>query len=116
MKTNIPKHPCANKCTDFKEEQCKTCLIPNNSMELESIENDFLIGDVVVYSDVLKPSSLMTVHHVQDEGVLLNGNRHFALNHLVRHADARDLREGKRHTPSLDELICDLSGLGGAKT
>ena len=48
MKSNIPKHPCKNKCTDFKEEQCKTCLIPNNSMELESIENDFLIGDVVV--------------------------------------------------------------------
>ena len=47
MKSNIPKHPCKNKCTDFKEEQCKTCLIPSNSMELES-ENDFLIGDVVV--------------------------------------------------------------------
>ena len=48
MKSNIPKHPCKNKCTDFKEEQCKTCLIPSNSMELESTENDFLIGDVVV--------------------------------------------------------------------
>ena len=48
MKSNIPKHPCANKCTDFKEEQCKTCLIPSNSMELESTENDFLVGDVVV--------------------------------------------------------------------
>ena len=48
MKSNIPKHPCTDKCTDFKEEQCKTCLIPSNSMELESTENDFLIGDVVV--------------------------------------------------------------------
>ena len=48
MKSNIPKHPCANKCTDFKEEQCKTCLIPSNSTELESPESDFLIGDVVV--------------------------------------------------------------------
>ena len=48
MKSNIPKHPCKNKCTDFKEEQCKTCLIPSNSTELESIENDFLVGDVVV--------------------------------------------------------------------
>ena len=43
MKSNIPKHPCANKCTDFKEEQCKTCLIPSNP-----IDSDFLIGDVVV--------------------------------------------------------------------
>ena len=48
MKSNIPKHPCTDKCTDFKEEQCKTCLIPSNSMELESTENDFLVGDVVV--------------------------------------------------------------------
>ena len=48
MKSNIPKHPCKNKCTDFKEEQCKTCLIPSNSTELESPESDFLIGDVVV--------------------------------------------------------------------
>ena len=48
MKSNIPKHPCKNKCTDYKEEQCKTCLIPSNSMELELTSNDFLVGDVVV--------------------------------------------------------------------
>ena len=64
MKSNIPKHPCKNKCTDFKEEQCKTCLIPSNSMELES-ESDFAVGDVVVYSDAFMPSDLMTVHKVQ---------------------------------------------------
>ena len=43
MKSNIPKHPCANKCTDFKEEQCNTCLIP-----LNPTESDFLVGDAVV--------------------------------------------------------------------
>lgn len=48
MKSNISKHPCANKCTDFKEEQCNYRLIPPNSMELESTESDFLVGDVVV--------------------------------------------------------------------
>ncbi|WP_228256875.1 hypothetical protein, partial [Acinetobacter sp. WCHAc060033] len=27
MKPNISKHPCANKCSNFKDEQCKTCLV-----------------------------------------------------------------------------------------
>ena len=47
MKTNLTQHPCKNKCTDFKEEQCKTSLV----RELPSIQNydsDFLPGDVVV--------------------------------------------------------------------
>lgn len=47
MKTNLAQHPCKNKCTDFKEEQCSTCLV----RELPSIQNydsDFLPGDVVV--------------------------------------------------------------------
>ena len=69
MKSNIPKHPCKNKCTDFKEEQCKTCLIPSNSMELELTSNDFLVGDVVVfknqiptnYGDYVFPTGLFTV-------------------------------------------------------
>lgn len=68
MKSNIPKHPCKNKCTDFKEEQCKTCLILSNSMELES-ESDFAVGDVVVfknqiltsYGDYVFPTGLFTV-------------------------------------------------------
>ena len=51
MKSNIPKHPCKNKCTDFKEEQCKTCLIPMNLTELELTNNDFLVGDVVVLTN-----------------------------------------------------------------
>lgn len=30
MKPNLPQHPCANKCTEFKDEQCKTCLVQEN--------------------------------------------------------------------------------------
>ena len=45
MSPTIPKHPCTNKCGEF---QCNHCLIPANSMELESTESDFLVGDVVV--------------------------------------------------------------------
>ena len=25
--SNLANHPCSGKCTDFKEEQCSTCLI-----------------------------------------------------------------------------------------
>ncbi|WP_423854258.1 hypothetical protein [Acinetobacter guillouiae] len=60
MKSNIPKHPCANKCTEFKGEQCKTCLvqqIEKREFELgvapddayvKTDTSDFLVGDVVV--------------------------------------------------------------------
>ena len=87
MKTNLPQHPCANKCSEFKEEQCGHCLIS---------ESDFIAGDTVVFIDVLKPDDLMTVHKVQGKGLLLNGNRSFALIHLVRHANVAELNAGKR--------------------
>jgi len=44
MKSNITKHPCSGKCTEFKEEQCKTCLV----QEVSFCDADFLVGDVVV--------------------------------------------------------------------
>ncbi|RYL25214.1 hypothetical protein EWP19_12965 [Acinetobacter piscicola] len=69
MKLNIPNHPCTNKCTEFKNEPCNHCLIPSNSLELESTESDFLVGDVVVfknqistsYGDYVFPTGLFTV-------------------------------------------------------
>ena len=42
MKSNLPQHPCFNKCSNFRTEQCNTCLI--------AIEAEFLPGDVVVLS------------------------------------------------------------------
>ncbi|WP_333669425.1 hypothetical protein [Acinetobacter guillouiae] len=45
--TNIPKHPCAGKCTEFKGEQCKTCLVQELPSH-KSFDVDFLTGDVVV--------------------------------------------------------------------
>ncbi len=47
---NISKHPCAGKCSNFKDEQCKTCLV----QELPShkcCDVDFLPGDVVVLTE-----------------------------------------------------------------
>ena len=98
MKSNIPKHPCKNKCTDFKEEQCKTCLIPSNSMELESTENDFLIGDVVVFSYQYQPHCLMAVEHVLDGGdfVGLEGYRQAFASKDLRHATVAELQANHR--------------------
>lgn len=46
--TNISKHPCANKCTDFKDEQCKTCLVKEREVE-------FLVGDAMVLNEAFEP-------------------------------------------------------------
>lgn len=89
MQQSLHQHPCADKCTEFKEEQCNTCLIS---------ESDFLAGDTVVFIDALKPDHLMTVHKVQGNGVLLDGNRNFALGHLVRHARVAELNAKRRMT------------------
>ncbi len=51
--SNIPKHPCAGKCSNFKDEQCKTCLV----QELPShkcCDVDFLPGDVVVLTKLCR--------------------------------------------------------------
>lgn len=107
MKSNISKHPCANKCTDFKEEQCKTCLVPdakqwydvpNHHILEQSEKSDFLVGDVVVFIDAFMHDDIMTVHKVQSDGILLDGNRKFALAHLLRHASTAELKLKRRLT------------------
>ncbi|TCB77084.1 hypothetical protein E0H91_00420 [Acinetobacter sp. ANC 4177] len=57
---------------------------------------DFLAGDVVVFTDNAKTDRLMTVHKVQGGGVLLDGNRNFALTHLIRSATTAELKAKQR--------------------
>ena len=113
-KTNLAQHPCANKCSNFKEEQCNHCLVAQvEKREFElgvapdeayvktiSVEattcSDFVKGDTVVFVDAFMPDDLMTVHQVQDDGVLLNGNRKFALADLLRHATTVELNAKRR--------------------
>ena len=110
MKSNIPKHPCKNKCTDFKEEQCKTCLIPSNSMELESPESDFLIGDVVVFTYGYQPHSLMTVDAVLDEGLFLGVSeyRQAFASKDIRHATVTELN-AKRRLTEAEQALAEVS-------
>jgi len=72
----------------------------STNLTQQPIENnaDFLAGDVVVFVDALKPDDLMTVHKVQGNSVLLDGNRNFALNHLIRSATVAELNAKRRLT------------------
>nr|WP_314341425.1 hypothetical protein [Acinetobacter guillouiae] len=53
MNANLPQHPCANKCTDFKGEQCKSCLVQELPSSKEC-DSEFLLGDVVVLTKLCR--------------------------------------------------------------
>lgn len=99
---NLPKHPCAGKCSEFKEEQCKHCLIPNSTQQ-------FIEGGKVVYIDSEKSDQIMTITQVQKNGVLLDGNSNFALNHLIRNATPEEHKANKRLTGATYFLGWDLA-------
>ena len=59
----------------------------NIPKQLQVNNSDFVEGDTVVFIDANKPDHLMTVTQVQKNGVLLDGNNSFALNHLIHLSD-----------------------------
>lgn len=67
--------------------------IPN---QLATNNSDFVDGDTVVFIDESKPGHLMTVTQVQKNGVLLDGNNSFSLNHLIRHATVAEFINQRR--------------------
>lgn len=69
--------------------------IPQNN---DMANDGFLYGDVVVFTDPIKPGHLMTVYKVQGDGVLLDGNHNFALSHLVRPAIVAEVLAKRRLT------------------
>ena len=68
----------------------------NISKPVAANNSDFVDGDTVVFIDESKPNHLMTVAQVQKNGVLLNGNNSFALNHLIRHATVAEFINQRR--------------------
>ena len=68
----------------------------NIPKQLQVNNSDFVDGGTVVFIDESKPNHLMTVTQVQKNGVLLNGNNSFALNHLIRHATDQELSLKRR--------------------
>jgi len=101
---NLSKHPCAGKCSEFKKEQCKHCLIPNTETNQEFIE-----GGKVVFIDFEKSDQIMTITQVQKNGVLLDGNSNFALNYLIRNATAEEHKSNKRLSSATYFLGWDLA-------
>ena len=107
---NIPKHPCANKCTEFKTEQCNHCLIPSNSMELESTESDFLVGDVVVYADQHMVPGLRTVVSNNSGRIILRGpsGKTNSEGFSIRHATVAELHANRRLTEA-EHALAEVS-------
>ena len=123
--TNLTEHKCAGKCPEFKGEQCHHCLVQQiekrefelglapdeayvKTTLLEQERSDFLEGDTVVFIDNFMPDNLMTVHKVQGDGILLDGNRKFALAHLRRHASTVELN-AKRRLSLAEQALGEVS-------
>ena len=123
--SNLTEHKCAGKCPEFKGEQCHHCLIQQiekrefelglapdeayvKTTLLEQESSDFLEGDTVVFIDNFMPNDLMTVHKVQGDGILLDGNRKFALAHLLRHASTVELN-AKRRLSLAEQALGEVS-------
>lgn len=107
--SNLTEHKCAGKCPEFKGEQCHHCLIQqiekrefelgvaSDDAYVKTIsDTDFVEGDSVVFIDAFMPEHIMTVHRVQGDGILLDGNHKFALIHLLRHASTVELNANRR--------------------
>lgn len=122
---NLTEHKCAGKCPEFKGEQCNHCLVQHiekrefelglapdeayvKTTLLEQESSDFLEGDTVVFIDNFMPDNLMTVHKVQGDGILLDGNRKFALVHLLRHASTVELN-AKRRLSLAEQALGEVS-------
>ena len=123
--SKLTEHKCAGKCPEFKGEQCHHCLIQQIEKQefelglapdeayvkttvLQQESSGFLQGDTVVFVDAFMPDDLMTVHKVQGDGILLDGNRKFALSHLLRHASTVELN-AKRRLSLAEQALGEVS-------
>ena len=78
--------------------------VPQNKGIRTNESAEFLTGDVVVFTDSNKPGHLMTVHKVQGNGILLDGNHNFAPSHLVRQATVTEVLAKRRLTAAEQAL------------
>ncbi|MCH4245963.1 hypothetical protein [Acinetobacter gerneri] len=98
MKSNISKHPCANKCTDFKEEQCTTCLVPENAQIAVSktVNQKFIKGDVVAYMNHIEFDDLRTVEAYQPVDHYWLDNGQLVYESWIRTATVAELDANRR--------------------
>ena len=82
--------------------------LPHNCDKCTHIHAEYIAGDVVVFTDPNKSDHLMTVHKVQGDWVLLNGNRSFALTHLIRNATVAEIL-AKRRLTTAEQSLAEVS-------
>lgn len=111
MKTNLPQHPCAGKCTEFKNEQCKTCLVRDiekrefdlgvapDEAYVKKSQSDFLIDDVVGYIGQQMTPELRTVVAVfPNRTIISDSNNRFADGIGIRLASTAEIQANRRLT------------------
>jgi len=119
MRSNLPQHPCTNKCTDFKEEQCGHCLVQVMGT-CTVIESDFLAGDVVVLAvpvtiqnrtaDTDKLLTILSIDECCGLQVEVNGKRVYADASELRTATTAELK-AKRRLPAPAALFIPQWGM-----
>lgn len=106
--TNLTQHPCSDKCSDFKGEQCGHCLIQ---------QQEYMVGDTVVFKDADMHDSLMIVSSINVDSVFMDDDAKFALSHLLRHATVAEIQAKRRlnhfteHTQSHISPPCNQDAL-----
>ena len=108
MKSNLAQHPWKNKCTDFKEEQCKTCLVKDEP------QGDYVIEDMVIktqgdddalfvfamYSEISSGYCYIGEPYAeQGEMILLS---------QIRHATVAELK-AKRRLTEAEQALAEVS-------
>ncbi|ENW20941.1 hypothetical protein [Acinetobacter haemolyticus] len=113
--TNISKHPCANKCSEFKAEQCKHCLIScpeiSDNSNYSEIPNssDFMAGDVVVLTGACRNFHSDDLFEIQRRFTntlrVIKSKNHKLLvsDNEIRHATPVELQQNRR----VNKIILD---------
>lgn len=107
MKSNISKHPCTNKCTDFKEEQCKTCLVPESAVTT-TLNQKYIKGDVVAYMNHIEFDDLRTVEAYQPENHYWLDNGQLVYESWIRSATVAEL-DAKRRLSESELAMAEVS-------
>ncbi len=104
MNTNLTQHPCAGKCTEFKEEQCSTCLV---SFEPKA---DFLPGDVVVFKNPKSTNALLTIECFQPSQYYWIEGGELVHQDDIRSATVAEIKAKRRLDPPVALFVSEAGG------
>ena len=105
--TNLTQHPCSDKCSEFKEEQCNHCLIPGNSEISNS--SDFIMGDDAHIENHISPlckTESQPVFTLESDNQIIE--RLKAENKMLHEAAATHLKNQMHFKKLYDALVEQL--------